>query len=381
MSWYYAENGQQVGPILDADFESLVLQGIVRDDTLVWKEGMANWQPYERVKPKADSALPAPPPSVAGSSSAAATTTAMGTVDEVVCAECGKRFTKDNAIQYGTTWVCATCKPIFVQRLREGAPIPRSGVAWISEEDLLARDYRVEIGDSLERAWNVFGSNAGTIIGTTLVVFVAAAICWVVSALLGLVLPYANAALSFVYSGPLLGGFLWFFLRLARGEPAGVGDAFAGFSKCGVQLMLTSLVQGLLNMLCLLPVLIVVGISGLTAAVRRGGLPSMGPIQIVSAVLLGFVGVAALVYLNTLWTHSLLLVIDKGYSFWPAMQLSRRLVSKRWWMTLLFLIVAGTISSAGAIACLVGLIVSMPLYYGMRVSFYDDNFRDLARAS
>src|SRR5213592_3603976 len=36
MSWYYAEEGKQVGPITDADFESLVVRGTVRDDTLVW---------------------------------------------------------------------------------------------------------------------------------------------------------------------------------------------------------------------------------------------------------------------------------------------------------------------------------------------------------
>ena len=62
------------------------------------------------------------------------------------------------------------------------------------------------------------------------------------------------------------------------------------------------------------------------------------------------------------------------------MRLSRRLVSKRWWMTFLFLLVAWIISSAGALACLVGLLVSIPLYCGMRVFFYEDNFRDLARA-
>jgi uncharacterized RDD family membrane protein YckC len=47
---------------------------------------------------------------------------------EVVCAECNKIFPKDSAIQYGGVWVCANCKPAFVQKLREGAHLPSTGV-------------------------------------------------------------------------------------------------------------------------------------------------------------------------------------------------------------------------------------------------------------
>ncbi len=32
MSWYYAEGGQQKGPVSDQDFEALVQAGSVRDD-------------------------------------------------------------------------------------------------------------------------------------------------------------------------------------------------------------------------------------------------------------------------------------------------------------------------------------------------------------
>ena len=43
MKWYYAEGGKQIGPVEESALDDLVRQGVVRDDTLVWREGMAAW--------------------------------------------------------------------------------------------------------------------------------------------------------------------------------------------------------------------------------------------------------------------------------------------------------------------------------------------------
>lgn len=43
-SWFYASEGKQQGPYQEAQFRDLVVQGVVRADTLVWSEGMAGWQ-------------------------------------------------------------------------------------------------------------------------------------------------------------------------------------------------------------------------------------------------------------------------------------------------------------------------------------------------
>ena len=50
MAWYYANQGQQAGPVDDEKFENLVRQGVVREDSLVWKEGMPEWKPYAAVR-------------------------------------------------------------------------------------------------------------------------------------------------------------------------------------------------------------------------------------------------------------------------------------------------------------------------------------------
>ena len=104
MNWYYAEAGQQTGPVDDAALEQLAAAGKITVETLVWREGLENWIPYGQARP--DAAGP-PPPLVPG-------------VGEAVCAECHGLFPIDETIRFGEVRVCAKCKPAFVQKLQEG---------------------------------------------------------------------------------------------------------------------------------------------------------------------------------------------------------------------------------------------------------------------
>ena len=114
MNWYYAEAGQQLGPITEEELLRLAESGKIRSDTLVWREGMANWEVYDYVKPTraaSASGLSAVPPQVIGQ-------------NEAVCVECGRIVSQENAIAYGGNWVCANCKPVYFQKLKEGAALP-----------------------------------------------------------------------------------------------------------------------------------------------------------------------------------------------------------------------------------------------------------------
>jgi len=111
--WYYLEEDQQRGPVMDADLEALRRDGKINSETLVWREGMANWQPFREVQPAAGgqtSAVGAPP--------VIASTLGAG---QVVCSQCGGVYPASEVIRYGSAAVCAACKPIFVQKLKEGA--------------------------------------------------------------------------------------------------------------------------------------------------------------------------------------------------------------------------------------------------------------------
>jgi uncharacterized RDD family membrane protein YckC len=116
MDWFYGDSGKQIGPIDETSFEGLVAAGIIRSETLVWHAGMANWQPYATVRP-------APPPPVLNAAG-----------DQRFCTECGRAYSPDELVAFGNSLVCAACKPVFTQKLREGirpAGAVRYGGFWI----------------------------------------------------------------------------------------------------------------------------------------------------------------------------------------------------------------------------------------------------------
>jgi uncharacterized RDD family membrane protein YckC len=114
MNWHYLENNVQKGPISNEELEALFRAGKVDYNTLVWRDGMADWQPYGQAK--------AP---VGGASPAAPGTAALGTAAAggVVCAECGRSFPPDQVIRQGNLFICGGCKPAFLQKLKEGIAI------------------------------------------------------------------------------------------------------------------------------------------------------------------------------------------------------------------------------------------------------------------
>ena len=107
MPWYYAEGSRQVGPVEESALDDLVRAGVVRDDTLVWRDGMANWQPHSAVR----GVRPPPPPPVAA---------VPVTADSGYCSECGRPFPSHQLVAIADASVCAQCKPIYLQRVREG---------------------------------------------------------------------------------------------------------------------------------------------------------------------------------------------------------------------------------------------------------------------
>ena len=104
MSWYYAEGGKQIGPVMEPDWNALVSGGTIKPETLVWREGMANWMPF------ATASLPG----------GATDTPAAGSVR---CSECGRLFSPDEVVTLDGQPVCAACKPIALQKIKEGVQL------------------------------------------------------------------------------------------------------------------------------------------------------------------------------------------------------------------------------------------------------------------
>jgi hypothetical protein len=60
--WYYARDGAQQGPVSDEELKRLAEAGTLRPQDVVWRDGMAQWQPAQQATPFFAGAAVAPPP-------------------------------------------------------------------------------------------------------------------------------------------------------------------------------------------------------------------------------------------------------------------------------------------------------------------------------
>ncbi len=113
MNLYYADEGRQVGPIDKNELQSLIKAKKINSQTLVWQPGMEKWEElglFVRRKTQNDSRSIQPAPEVTESR-------------QSVCSECGRAFAEDDMIRFAEVWVCAACKPMVVQKIKEGVSI------------------------------------------------------------------------------------------------------------------------------------------------------------------------------------------------------------------------------------------------------------------
>ncbi len=110
MNLYYEVGDQQVGPIGKTELQTLVKTKKLNAGTLVWQEGMESWQKlgvFVRNRT-----------AKAGQKNAPA-----GSIPTAVCSECGLAYAEEEMIRFQDSWVCAVCKPVFVQKVKEGVPV------------------------------------------------------------------------------------------------------------------------------------------------------------------------------------------------------------------------------------------------------------------
>ncbi len=61
-SYYYARGGQRFGPVSGSQLKELAASGQLAPDDLVWKDGMADWEPARKLKGLFAIQPPVPPP-------------------------------------------------------------------------------------------------------------------------------------------------------------------------------------------------------------------------------------------------------------------------------------------------------------------------------
>jgi uncharacterized RDD family membrane protein YckC len=127
MTWYYVVGGQSVGPVSEVELDALAQNGTIRPETLVWRDGMAAWEPYSSIKAPAAAAAPVAGGLRVASPAADPASSGSAAADLAACSQCGTVLPRTDLVQIGNNLVCAACKPAYVQKLREGVPVDGLG--------------------------------------------------------------------------------------------------------------------------------------------------------------------------------------------------------------------------------------------------------------
>ena len=188
---------------------------------------------------------------------------------------------------------------------------------------------RLDVIRCYERSWALLKSTFWTLVGVSLVM-----------AVLYGILGYSQYTglffMSPIFGGLLSGGFYYYFLLKIRGQPASIGDLFAGFTKAFVPLLLAGVLISIfitLGLLCLV-------------------LPG--------------------IYLAIAYAFTYLLAVDKGLGFWEAMETSRKVITRQWWRVFGLILLSIPFFLLGVAALLVGVLVALPLVSGAFAYAYED---------
>ena len=250
--------------------------------------------------------------------------------------------------------------------------------------DWLERDYELDIGGCISRGWELVKGNFGTLFIPVLIYFL---IEMAIGALgkIPLVGPIFSISNLFI-TGPLMAGVFYIFIRAIRNEPAELGNIFAGFRGGFWQLFLGYVVPALAYLACMLPFLVIyfMKVMPILSQLKHTNpndmqdalpqiMPALKSVFFTSLPIL-FICMIPVIYLTVNWQFTLPLIIDKKMSFWPAMKASWKMVHKHWWHLFGLVVVIGLLNIAGALACCIGLMFTLPVGFAALMYAYETIF-------
>lgn len=196
MVWYYAEGDRQRGPISDEEFQELVNNGRIHNESLIWQDGMETWQPLKEVwkggpanagpsvpvsgesNTTPEATMPAPNmPTPPQGSVYQSTTAHPGSSSLSNCSQCGRGpLPPSNGAQLGNIRLCTQCDADMARHYqRQPAQqnlnaTPASG--WASQAYGYAASGALVFASIFSRAVAKFVDN---LIGTVVIVVLMAA--------------------------------------------------------------------------------------------------------------------------------------------------------------------------------------------------------------
>jgi hypothetical protein len=234
-------------------------------------------------------------------------------------------------------------------------------------DGIIQNGYDFKFGDYIGKGFDLLQKNLG---GFILYALVTLVMIMVIS-----FIPFlGNFANELVISPCMTAGAYLVAHQYARGESAEFGDFFKGFNYVS-QLALVALVSGLIILASLIPFFFAANGHELVswyldlmknpAAIEQLGEPPVPPAWT-------FLLTLPAIYLAIAYSWAPLFVIFYNYSFWDAIETSRKLITKKWGIVFLFTIVIGIIAAAGVILLCIGLLATFPAMLCMTYSAFAD---------
>lgn len=226
----------------------------------------------------------------------------------------------------------------------------------------LSGGYEVKISDYLSRGFDIFKANAGAYIGYTILYFV-------ISFFINLI-PFLNIFGSILISPCLVFGFHLVSKSISADNIIpDFGMYFKGFDHFG-KLVVIALLSMLLYVVLFLPLIGTIGFSAFSMANANANeiMETLigGPLFVLVLTMCVFL------YLAICWIFSSMLAVFHDMSAWDAMETSRKLVTRNWFMIFIFCLLVGIIAISGTILLVIGLIVTVPLAFCYLYAAFED---------
>jgi hypothetical protein len=229
-------------------------------------------------------------------------------------------------------------------------------------DSLIQQGYELDIMECINQGWEVQRQNLGGFIGF---------------ALLFVFLYYVSfcfCAIPLLFQGNLAAGYFIVAMKIQKRQPIAFENFFDGFRNSNFsQIFLENLILVAIYFVASLPSNIISFSTGFINGVTNGGTSdgSQDPGLIVFIYLLAIVGSCIIAFFNVLYTFAIPLIIDQRVEFWPAMELSRKIVLKRLGSLLLLHILMLLINIAAIFTCGIGWLFTCPLYFCSIMAAYN----------
>jgi membrane-anchored glycerophosphoryl diester phosphodiesterase (GDPDase) len=238
-------------------------------------------------------------------------------------------------------------------------------------EQVLRDGYEFKFDQYLSRGWDLFKKGAGNLIGFYIIV--------IVSIMILSFIPFLGLLSGFLQAAFIAG--IYIFLRQLMVKKENFNQFFEGFNSFG-----NIAVFVIIRFLFILPLLALLFtvvfpfelfidlISGDIDPEYFGeeiALSLQGNLGTIFTVY--FIMIVGMIYIYVSYAFTLPLIADAKLDFWQAMEISRKIIGRKFFMFLLMFIVLGIIAMVGTlVTCFLGIFAVLPYIYCVIFAAYDD---------